>query len=309
MASKFVHQTTETMTDWASTVCEVAVWFWEWLGSALNSNFSTSAIGSLAGAAGGAYAIQRIGDKAKAREEIEKQIGHSNSATLLASDALNVFFALKSQHTIPLLKRYRAVLTAHAAFIEGISKGTIAKNTVFEPQLDLHQLEEIYEGMVDPLVSVISKDLKAPGQLVLMAGALRRCVEQLRTAILKRNKLIDEWSKEIVQPNFSKVQLYLGIKNAGGHQSTVYPSYMTTIEKSLDDCIWFTKTLSDLLQAYGRQMQSKYGRKKPAWLKLGRERPKVTGVNLVDGHEALVPSSVGFEDWVRSIEGLFNEKK
>lgn len=309
MAAKFVHQITDTMTDWASIVSEVAVWFWEWFGNALNSNFSSSAIGSFAGAVGGAYAAQRIADKVKMRETIERQIRNTNSAILAAGDALNHYISLKRQLGVPLMKHYRDAQALAAKHLSDIEAGIVPRGTKIRVPMELVTLEKLPDNFVDPIVSVIRDKLSVHGQLLMIAGALQRSNDQLATTIINRNALIEKIANGDIQAGFSAVEIYLGLRNGAGHVNDVYLSHMNTFEKSLDDCIWFTNTISKLLQLHGVKMRNQNRASLLKRLNIGRTDPKVAAPKLRNEYLDMLPPDESYAAWAASVDEIIDELK
>lgn len=102
---------------------DLADWLtWETAKSFGNSSFFTSFIGALAGAAGGAWAAQRIADKVKVRDQLLDEVRSCNIAIELAHGICSTFLNLKEQHVERLQEDYlaqRAIVHAHH---EGLRK-------------------------------------------------------------------------------------------------------------------------------------------------------------------------------------------
>ena len=81
---------------------------WDNVKAFSNSKFVTAALGALAGAAGGAYAAQRIAERAKVREQLLQEARNSNAAIDLAHQICSTYLGLKEQHVRALKRTYDA---------------------------------------------------------------------------------------------------------------------------------------------------------------------------------------------------------
>lgn len=279
MASQFVHQATSVMAEWVATVNEIA-------SPVLNSNVVTSAIGAVAGAYFGALAAGKIADRAKRQERIEKAVEDANGAILLAVDTMSVLITLKSQHISGLVGRYKKANQDLATHREHIQAGKKPPNAEFVVELELRTLEDLSVSP-DQLLRRIESMPNFPGHIYLKAGAYRRSVLQLATAISGRNKLIGDWIAGNVQAGFTKEQLYFGTPNRDRHVNEIYPSYMQTIEQAIDDGIGFSIALANALQAHAKTIREK----------LGKDRPTVIGVTPLIDFRSSLPDLAWYEDF------------
>src|SRR5690349_18959263 len=85
---------------------------WEILNSEFVKSLTGSAAGALAGALFGAWAAQRIAERAKVRDELLKELRHTNSATTLVFSIANAYINLKDQHVDGLWDRFQKTRAA-----------------------------------------------------------------------------------------------------------------------------------------------------------------------------------------------------
>jgi hypothetical protein len=78
-----------------------------------NSNFGAAVIsaliGSLAGAWGGAHAIQRIAERATRREALRKEVLKTNAAIGQTYSLVTTFLNLKEQFFVPISRRFSEI--------------------------------------------------------------------------------------------------------------------------------------------------------------------------------------------------------
>ena len=83
----------------------VAIALWVTL-RLLNSVFFISVTGAFAGALGGAWAAQRIAERARSKDELLKELRATNASILLSFGICNTLIITKRQVTMPMKSRF-----------------------------------------------------------------------------------------------------------------------------------------------------------------------------------------------------------
>ncbi|MGA8690272.1 MAG: hypothetical protein WB662_10285, partial [Methyloceanibacter sp.] len=97
---------------------------WDNVKTFLNSKFVSSGLGALAGAAGGAWAAQKIAERVKLRKRLLQEVRNSNAAIELAQGICSTYLNLKEQHVRRLKQAYDEQKAAVQALYQGLQDGT-----------------------------------------------------------------------------------------------------------------------------------------------------------------------------------------
>jgi hypothetical protein len=217
----------------------------------LNQEFTKAFVGSLAGAGAGAWAAQYIVEKSKVREELLREIRSTNAAITLVFGVANTFLNVKMQHVQAMYENFNrdkeAVLEAKKNHTPGNKKEfRFAADVRFldPPKVPLPQLQKL-----------VFESINAPTRAISLIESLDRAVDTLNNFLTMRNDLI----KEFKDTGFSPAA-YFGLK-VGDMSDERYASTIKAIYESTDDCIYFSKLLSEDLTKHGNKLKARVPRR------------------------------------------------
>lgn len=226
-----------------------------WLADVSAKDLFSAAIGSLAGAWGGAYAIQRIGDNAKRREQLGKEVLACNATIELCGAFGNTYAGLKRQHVGEFVHRYvQQYHLAHEAHERERRTGVPEAPALGE--LDMGKLDPV-RLRIERLERLLTEELKVGGRPVGLLNYLNIAMDNLNSSITQRNELIDRLRQ---LPRDEMVASVFGLKHLSDTDRT-YPDLVRGIGQSTDDCIVFTRQICMDLEAYGERIRAIYLRK------------------------------------------------
>src|SRR5262249_40695356 len=116
---------------------------WETLKKLAESNFLTSCVGALAGAWGGAYAVQRIADRTKKRDSLLQELRTCCAAIEIAHSIGSTYLSLKLQHVRALKARYDEQRAEVHAFHEARVAGRLAPGAELRIGLDCELMDPV----------------------------------------------------------------------------------------------------------------------------------------------------------------------
>jgi hypothetical protein len=232
----------------------------KWLWGLLNSNFGMSAVGAFAGAWGGAYAAQRIADRAKVRDQLLHEVRSSNAAIDLAHQICSTYLGLKEQHVRALKETYDAQRAAVRAHYQGQEDGTIPAGTqLYIGALDLRSLDKP-PVRIDRLEDVVMEKLSVSGRPRPVLAILAQSIAALNETIDRWNKLIADF-KARGEPRDDATMAYLFGLQRGHVIDTTFVDAVQALYKQTDDCIFFSKLLSSDMTRHGDQMRRDFKRR------------------------------------------------
>jgi len=253
----------------------------------LNSNFTTSLLGSLAGAFGGAWAAQKIVERAARREQLRNEVLQSIKALEALFALCNSFLNLNEQFSRPLLIsfeeqregviKYRDALRAGSGILDDISiKMECA--TLTPPAIKFDFIGEI-----------ILDSISISGRPRMIASMLPQTIEDLKNSISERNKWINQ-SREN-RDGSAYLAKFFGLPQNGLVDRT-YMDLVHQIAKGTDDCVFFSRMLIEDVRKHAEAMRTE--------LKKEYAGP-VPRIPLVDFSRSekknLFPGKAGYESW------------
>lgn len=271
---------------------DLADWLtWETAKSFGNSSFFTSFIGALAGAAGGAWAAQRIADKVRVRDQLLDEVRSCNIAIELAHGICSTFLNLKEQHVKRLQEDYEAQRALVHAHDEGLRNGAIPAGTVLDiGTLDLQTLGTIPVGVVD-LRAAVLQNVSAPARPRSLAAVLGQSIESLNETIRSRNSQVRAYRASDAPLN-EKVAYLFGLprpgfvdENFGGTVSAIY--------RQTDDCIFFSRLMCIDLADHGDRLRAILKHR------FRRDAPRIHRVLWDDVEKkGLLPPDAEYTTWI-----------
>ncbi|RWF49752.1 MULTISPECIES: hypothetical protein [unclassified Mesorhizobium] len=261
---------------------------WHYLNS--SQNVSTAIVGvaaSFAGAWGAQIAIFRRDQ----RREVVATLRATNAAQALCFSIGNSFMALKKQHLIGMLVRFREMENQFEEFMakrQAAKEGEQQEKFLF--QADLHTLP-ISKVPMDRLESIVFEKLTLDTKTLSLAIAVSTAIDALNTSTASRNDMITKWYEGPARPDDEILIRYLGIPFEGGADEK-YKQTLFAIESYCNDCIHFCRELAEALTKHGQGVRRKYRHhifwRLPKVAKADYSAPEV---------QALLPDPKEYEQW------------
>jgi hypothetical protein len=224
---------------------------WEILKDIANSNFVTALIGSAAGAWFGAWAAQRIAEKAKVREEIKTTLERVNIGISMAAEILDNLGGFKKQLVRPLKTSYDEAKARMSAPVKN-PQDEVKMDFTYLPPKTLPTVA--LRDLVFSIVGLPSRPMSAVSGLV-------QVFDQLNLVIEYRNKLIAQYKDGELPSGATLKDLYFGLpyKNSLGvdTENHEYGETLNGIAAQLDDAISFCVYLSQDIHCYGNKIRDK----------------------------------------------------
>jgi hypothetical protein len=254
-------------------------------------NFVPSVVG-VAAAFAGSWGAQVAIIRREQRRDVIATLNSVNEGVAICFTIANTFMALKRQHLVDMLARYRDLEERFETFkAERAKKVSKEERPVFAYEADLLMLPTIQVPIDRLEKSVFDKIALGTKPLALMIELIKS-FNLANAAISSRNELIGSWyaGPPLVPDQF--IVKYLGLKSESG----VDGSYRTTlygIESYTDDCIYHAKTLSEWLTEYGKKVRRNY-RHHIFW-----RLPKVAETDFSSQEaKSMLPDPKDYEQWM-----------
>ena len=222
--------------------------------SFLQSNFSTSVIGSLAGAYGGAWAAQKIAERTKLREEKIRTIRNANAAGSMAYSIANTHIGLKKQHVKDLWESFHKNRKLCEDFIISHKNGTNKTNNQFNFEANLLTLNPPHTPLAQ-IEKIVFDQLSPDASLILIINQLSQSLQNITYSINARNELIEFWRNN--RPNEFEFT-YFGFFRENNAIDQRYMTLIDAIYNSNDDVIAFSIMTGDALHEYALEQKRRY---------------------------------------------------
>lgn len=198
-----------------------------------------AAIGSAAGAFGGAYIVEKI----QRQKILFEELRNTNAAIMIAAHILSQSVNRKKNDILPLVEQFSAE--------EEIFKVSLKNRSSYYFNPDLYSFES-FEYDTDILAEILFQRLSLDPRPLAAFGELRTFLNLLRSAINRRNQILDEWKskfpKEDPNSGFEIMRRYFGALELGATDLS-YSTNLTALHAYVDDCIFFSELLvKDLMK-------------------------------------------------------------
>lgn len=246
----------------------------------LNSDFGTAAVGSFFGAVGGYFMVILTNRRNKTFERVKAL----RIASAFSHMLFNTSFGLYKQQVKDLFEEYetgrKKFIETHEKFKKG-EKVEIAvqfnfKKIIFPPT-DLDFMNSRFE----------KADLS--GRSLILATTLMNSFATLKSMMEIREQILANINS-IKSSQEHKAFIYYGVQfphPAGNIQEESYKNIMEGIKSFNEDCIWFSKELSEEILYLAKKESKKI------WLK----KPKVGSIDYSDVDPLLLPDDENYKDW------------
>lgn len=257
----------------------------------MNSNFTTSLLGSGAGALAGAWIAQRLMERQKSREELLTEIRAVNSAITAAFTICNRVIGLKKQHLIEMKNKYNNDRENFSRSIGQQARGGR------EFTLDLRALPQLVLP-VDILKGTVANKVSADRRPLALIISIVETDLLLNQSIVFRNQLIEKFKSLLSNGDQHLGCIYFGISyeiNSGGMHQAEYKDTLENICIHADDLIFYSHLLCGDLEKHGAELRNKFQQQK------GKNTPTIVSVSFDEANEqGLLPDNEKYKDWLTS---------
>lgn len=255
----------------------------------LNSQFSSSVIGSLAGAGFGAWGAQHIAERAKRREELVKEIRNTNTAMMLAFSICNSLLSMKKQHIRPLKDNFEKQRSAFLEHHEKRKLGQVAPGVLFLFGADFETFRSP-EFPIGILQRETFEKLSLVGRPLNLVITLTQTLQSMRESCEKRNQLIESFRASAHPPDILAA-LYFGLPLKDSIDKN-YADSVDAIYSQTDDAIFFSHLLIGDLKMHGQEVSAVFKRA------FKKDVPKISDANFEKAEKAgLLPDAAQYADW------------
>jgi hypothetical protein len=265
-------------------------WYLEHVAPHLPQFFFGTLLGTLLAAAFGAFAGALATSRRESRRAVTTELNCINAALMVCFSICNAFVSLKRQHVRPMAERYTAARKQYerARVHKG---GGRAEERI---QADLQTLPLI-RLPIETVERFVFEKISVRGRALAATVSLTGAIDALHSAIKHRNDLITVFHRASPLPHDMLAEKYFGIRSATGVIDESYSSGLTAIVLGTDDCIFFSRQLSDDLYEYGKQLRHRH------LCRLRFGLPSLTGPADWSEAEAegLIPPATQYENWLK----------
>jgi len=237
---------------------------WPW--AALNSNISTAFFASVAGAAGGAWAVQKTVERSEIRKELLEQIRSANAAITVTVALVNSFASLKRQYVFEINSDLENLNGRWIAYLKRLSENPEADKEAFKFDTTL-EISTFKTFGLEELKNIMFGRMNAEPAMLSLYQLIAQASANTIDMIEQRNAIINDIRKD---KNFSPedvVHLYLGLRRSDGNIDHRHPHLVQGIKVQVNDVIVFGCALAEKLALYSEKTCEKYGEKSPEPLK------------------------------------------
>ncbi len=246
----------------------------------LNSTFTLSFVGALAGAAAGGLAAQRVIEKSKLREESLKEIRNTHAAVMVAFSICNTALLLKKQLVQPMFDRFSEAHTGFIKYREERASGKRQGGAPYQVQLDLQEYMAPALA-IETLKSLVFDKVSAFGRPLMLVAQIENASNGLAGSIAKRARVIEDFKTTPPASDVLALQ-YFGEMLPSGHTHREYADIVEVIHSYTNDLIFFSGLLASDLAAHGKSRGEaffeKFGKGAPVVDAPDFTGPKKTGL-------------------------------
>jgi hypothetical protein len=250
--------------------------------SLLESNFTTA----LAGAFFGAWAAQKSAEKDNQKRRIIDEIRGTNAAIMASFGIANAYLGLKKQHVRDLVLEYQKQVKDHEAFVAAWQAKSIPPSESFHYEANFHIIYPVHTS-IDTLQNILFEKLSASGHPIALVMALKQSIDNINSSLEARNAFIKECQSG-ARSDHEIACAYFGVMDQNRRVDGRYPSSLTGILGSTDECIFFSVQLCAALEKHAQELRDL----------LGKKTPKIVKIDFSKSKDAdLFPADDDFKDW------------
>lgn len=125
----------------------------------------------------------------------------------------------------------------------------------------------------------------------MLIGSLQRSIEALARSLDQRTHLSQAMRQG---PPDMLPLLYFGLPQPNGNVDDTFPDSLTAMTVHIDECLYFSELLTEILAGHGAALRKAYGRKAPMILEMDYTDPRIA---------PLMPDRSGFTDFEEQFRG------
>jgi hypothetical protein len=205
----------------------------------------------LAGALAGALAAQGIAARNKLRDERVKELRYINASAVTGYEIANAYIGVKKQNIKPMLEKWESERVRREAIANA---ATPEAPGYFEFEADFRTLPPV-KASVDHLKQQMFANIDLHPRAIGLVYALDRAADQHTLMIGELNKLTLEFHGKKLNDQ-ELAALYFGI-GLGKRTDDRYATTIRGLYSTTDDCIMFSRLLSDELVRHGQRLAPK----------------------------------------------------
>lgn len=171
------------MSEWLEPVMRWAVGF-------INANIITALIG-FAGALGGARAAQKLAERAKTRDELEKQVRDTGAAAILVYGMVSRHLEMKQQNIKELRDQFFQERERFGAFLKAREAGNVPPAQIFEYNLYNFTFRASH-APTEQIAKLVFEQTTLPASIFLATHTMLSAYHALNGCLEDRNELSRE---------------------------------------------------------------------------------------------------------------------
>ena len=226
----------------------------------LDSNFSAALFGALAGALGAHF----IAARSERRRRLLSEISGVNNAIELSNTIANTFLAIKRQHVKSLGETYARDFEKFAVFLSLPRPPPPAPPALYVFVADFRTFPMPLTPVVELRETILNR-IQTSVRAISISIPLHQCIDSFATVLGAR---VAVFQRIRALPDADKVAVYFGLRTSAGDIDETYPDLMLGLCNNVDDAIYFSILLEEILVAHGNTLAKRYGRASPKILKI-----------------------------------------
>lgn len=226
------------------------------LGQVLGSTFVVSAIGALAGASAGALGAQRVIERAKRKDDLQKEIRNTNAAIMVAFTIANTALGLKGQLVKPMQEKFQADLESFKKYLRERDVGMRQGNAPYELVADFKNFLPPAVP-IDALKKLVYEGISSAGKPLGIVALVDAAAVGLTHSLSERRRAIADLQANAFEGE-DLARRYFGHESARGQTHREYADLVDVISGYTDDLIYFSAALADALTKHGNAVRSVY---------------------------------------------------
>lgn len=213
--------------------------------------FFSTLVATFVGAVSGTYVAQIVSERLLAKKNLLRQLSITNSLISFVFSETNNFLSLKKQYIIPICDNYKIDQAKLHLFKLGFTN-----NEKFDIKFNFQRFE--FGGTNVETILSLSKEINGlDPKCISSITVLHRTDKSIHSILTQRNNFIREnfLNKKFERP-IDKIDLYFGCYNDGEIISSEFLDLTDSMYVSVDDAIFFSKTLGELMIVHREKIQT-----------------------------------------------------
>ncbi len=247
--------------------------------------FFVAAIGSLAGAWGGAYAADKIARKKEIYREENSEFKATLNALAMVNNIINTIAQLKMQHLDGLVSSYEQLDLKFQQLVATHKQGEVYE--IYVP-MDFQTLPKLVTPVVD-LQRLVYERISLSGRQVMLMAQLVQCLHALDQAIDGRTIFIKSFKSKQWETDKEKIECFFGLPTQEGNIDADYKSLIEALKMHSDGCLAFSRLLHDALLRKAKKLKKH----------LAADDVKIYSIDFLDVEKKITyPDMADYARWV-----------